>query len=188
VNPSDIIAEWQECPALPQKQIDRLLAAGVSEDALAFDPDDYGFAIAADRVAFDGPHFAFERHMRQPDDTCASALIFIARDECGDPADLVAWRGGQLASWTTKARLLGQQHVFGPRVGSPALAIHQSPLEWLRADRHGCVLIDTARARWLLGNAGPLQASSIAHGRALLSALTFSPEILVPASQERLAA
>jgi hypothetical protein len=188
VSPSDIIAEWQQCSALSQKQIDRLLAAGVSEHALAFDPDDYGFAIAADRVAFDGSHFAFERHLRQPDDSCASALIFVARDECGEPADLVAWRGEQLASWTTKARLLGQQHVFGPRIGSNALAIHPSPLEWLRADRRGCVLIDAERARWLLTSAGPLQAASIAHGRELLSALTFHPQILVPASQERLAA
>jgi hypothetical protein len=188
MSPVDIVAEWQECPALPQKQIDRLLAAGISEDALAFDPDDYGFAIAADRVAFDGPHFAFERHLRQPDDSCTSALIFVARDECGDPADLVAWRGEQLASWTTKARLLGQQHVLGPRIGSDALAIHPTPLEWLRADRHGCVLIDAERARWLLTSAGPLLAASIEHGRDLRSALTFSPEILVPAIQERLAA
>jgi hypothetical protein len=185
--PSDIIEAWQECPPLPQKHIDRLLAAGVSEDALACDPGDYGFAIAFDRVAFDGPHFAFERHLRQPDDNCTSALIFVGRDECGETADLVAWRGEQLASWTTRARVLGQQNVFGPRVGSPALAIHPGPLEWLRADRHGCVLIDAERARWLLTSAGPLLAASIEHGRDLRSALTFSPEILIPAI-ERLAA
>jgi hypothetical protein len=188
MSPHDIIETWRECADLSQGQIDRLLAAGVSEDAIAFDPDDYGFAIAADRVAFDGSHFAFERHLRQPDDSCVPALIFVGRDECGDPGDLVAWRGDQLASWSTKVRLLGQQHVFGPRIGSPALAIHQSPLEWLRAGRHGCVLIDAARARWLLGNAGPLRVTSLTHGRALRDALSFTPTILIPESSERLVA
>jgi hypothetical protein len=93
VTPSDILETWQECPNLPQKQIDKLLAAGVPTMALARDPDEIGYTIATDRVAFSGGQFVFERHARQPDENFAPAMIFVARDECGDPVDLVAWRG-----------------------------------------------------------------------------------------------
>ena len=56
MSPSDIIEIWRECPHLSQCQIDKLTGAGISVEALSSDPTDWGFALAADHVAFDGTH------------------------------------------------------------------------------------------------------------------------------------
>lgn len=53
MSPSDIIEIWRECPHLSQCQIDKLTGAGISVEALSSDPTDWGFALAADHVAFD---------------------------------------------------------------------------------------------------------------------------------------
>lgn len=186
---ADIIDAWRECADLSQSQIDRLTGAGVSVEALSADPDDYGFAIATDRVAFDGAHgFCFERHARQPDEGFEPAYIIVARDEFGDPSDLVAWRGDRVASLSARVSMLGANNLFAPRLLSDGLLVEPNVLSWLRSGRRGVVIIDTEKARWQLASAGPLQAASIDHGRALRRALSFRPRIKVPLSTVRLAA
>ena len=184
-----IIETWRECADLSQSKIDRLTGAGLSVEALSADPGDYGFAIATDRVSFDGGHgFCFERHARQADESYEFAYIIVARDEFGEPADLIAWRGDRIAYWSARVSMLGANNLFAPRLLSDALLVEPDVLSWLRGGRRGIVIIDADKARWQLASAGPLRAASIEHGRALLSALTFTPEILVPASTERRAA
>ena len=186
---ADILEAWSECPHLSQSQIDRLTGAGVSIDALSADPDDYGFALATDRVAFDAAHgFCFERHARQPDESFALAYIIIARDEFGEPADLIAWRGDRVASRYARVSMLGANNLFAPRLLSDALLVEPDVLSWLRSGRRGVVIIDAEKARWQLASAGPLQAASVDHGRALRRALSFRPHIKVPLSTARLAA
>jgi len=186
MTPCDLIEVWQECPHLTQGQIDRLLGSGVSEEALAFDPDDYGFALAADSVAFDGAQFTFERHMRQPAE-CERAFIVPARDQFGEIVDLIAWRGEQLATWCGRVGTLGLQNIFAPRLASDCLPVAPNPLEWLRAGRRAVLIVNPDRAKWELAHAEPLCAVSIAHGCGLRDMLTHSPRILVP-DIERIAA
>lgn len=186
MSPSDIIEIWRECPHLLQCQIDKLTGAGISVEALSSDPTDWGFALAADHVAFDGTQFTFERHMRQPG-KCVSAYIVPARDEFGEIADLCAWRGEHLATWCGSVGTLGLQNIYAPRLENDGLAVAPNVLAWLRNERRGVVIIDAGRARWELANAGPLIAASVAHGCGLRDMLTHSPRILVP-EIERIAA
>lgn len=187
MTPTDLISAWQECSHLSQSQINRFLAAGVSIDALSADPDDYGFAVATDLVAFDGCQFAFERHLRQPGE-CERAFIVPARDQFGEIADLVAWRGERLATWCGSVGALGLQNIYAPRLSSNALSIAANALDWLRNERRGVVIVYPMRAKWELASAGPLCAANVSHGLALREALTFSPEIVVPPSSIGLAA
>ena len=189
MTPHDIIHAWRECPHLSQSQIDGLIGAGASVEALSADPGDYGFAIATDQVSFDGAHgFCFERHAPQPDESFEPAYIIVARDEFGEPADLIAWRGDRVASWSARVSILGANNLFAPRLLSDALLVEPDVLSWLRSGRRGIVIIDADKARWQLATAGPLQAASIEHGRALRRALSFRPRIKVPLSRARLAA
>ena len=186
---ADVLDAWRECPHLSQGQIDRLTDAGVAVEALSADPGDYGFAIATDHVSFDGARgFCFERHARQPDESFERAYIIVARDEFGEPADLIAWRGNRVASWSARVSMLGANNLFAPRILSDALLVEPDVLSWLRSGRRGVVIIDAEKARWQLASAGPLQAASVDHGRALRRALSFRPHIKVPLSTARLAA
>jgi hypothetical protein len=69
------------------------------------------------------------------DDVCedgVDALIFLARDDLGDPCDLVAWTSSRrkLASWFGAAALLGADDILAPRLTPEgALPIHRTPLE-----------------------------------------------------------
>jgi hypothetical protein len=179
MNAREIIETWRECAHLSQSQIDRLTGAGVSVDALACDPGDYGFALASDRVAFGGAQFAFERHIRQPGEG-VSAFIVPARDEFGEIVDLVAWRGEQLATWCGRVGTLGLQNIYAPRLECEGLPVAQSGIDWLRGDRRAVLIVNHDRARCELAHAGPFLAASIAHGCGLRDTLTHSPRILVP--------
>jgi hypothetical protein len=186
---ADIIDAWCECPHLSQSQIDRLTGTGVSVHALSADPDDYGFAIATDLVSFDAVHgFCFKRHARQPDESFEPAYIIVARDEFGEPADLVAWRGDRVASWSANVSMLGANNLFAPRLLSDALLVEPDVLSWVLSGRRGVVIINAEKARWQLASAGPLQAASVDHGRELRRALSFRPRIRIPLSRARLAA
>lgn len=62
-----------------------------------------------------------------------------------------------------------------------ALQVHETPLQWLIAERQGVVIVDPRRAPSLLRSAAPLAASSVAFGRRLRNLLTLSsPSIYVP--------
>ena len=168
--------------------LEKLTAEGVPIEALEHDFDEYEFAVLQDRVAFDdNGGFTFERHLKH-DETYQRALVTPVRNQFGEVVDLFAMRRDRLATWLGRVGCAGLQNLFAPRLLSDALPIAANAMDWLRNERRGVLIIDRERAKWELASAGPLAASSVEHGRALLSALTFYPEILVPASHERLAA
>jgi hypothetical protein len=114
-------------------------------------------------------------------------MIFVVRDHIGDPIDLAAWNGGlgTPALWCSRGSMLGAENLFGFRI-CETLEIHPTPLEWLRAACRGVVIIDPQKSADLLRRAAPLQASSVAHGRALRRMLEMPPpRIVVPASVEK---
>jgi hypothetical protein len=177
MSPHDLIEEWQqgETPSL-----ERLTAEGIPLEALEHDFDEYGFAVLQDCVAFDnGGGFAFERHLKH-DEPCQTALITPVRDQFGEVVDLVAMRRDRLATWLGRAGCAGLQNLFAPRLLTDALPIAADAIDWLRNERRSVLIINPERAKWELTSAGPLLVSSVAHGQALRSALTFSPEIFVP--------
>jgi hypothetical protein len=85
------------------------------------------------------------------DDGAVQAIIFAARDEEGEPLDLVAWsrKTNRLAAWFGAATMLGEDYLGGPRL-EDGLRVSAGPLEWLQAERLGVVILDAKRARWRL--------------------------------------
>ena len=95
----DPVAEWRRCALLRQPDIDRLLSAGVPVLALA-EAWWGGMCLMRDRVVVDGARFEFGRYAAALD--AREAFLVLAFDRNGQPADLVAFRGGEggfVASW-----------------------------------------------------------------------------------------
>jgi len=97
------------------------------------------WVVGADHVTFDDKAgFDF-------DAAGTRAIIFRAED-ASITADLIAWSAheNRLASWRGTAFCLGDRdQCFSPAswFGGDALRIHASPLEWLRDDRVGIVIL-----------------------------------------------
>ena len=155
-----------------------LRANGVSGAALA-EPE----LPRSARVDFhmDRPLFDF---VDDAGEVGVQALVFLARDDTGDPSDLVAWscRRGKVAAHFGAAAVLGADYILAPRLTvEGALWVHWTPLKWLKAGREGVVLIDASCAAVALRNFGPLAAEDHAHGEQLLHQFrTSEPAIFIP--------
>lgn len=121
-----------------------LISQGVSEKAM-LEPH----IIRAGRVRFlDGNTFEFA-------DEGERALVFRVV-ECDCEVDLVAWsrKRNQLATWRGKAFALGQEAIWNPAtyfMGS-ALEIHETPINWLKAEREGICIVQPRFAYANLGH------------------------------------
>ena len=120
------------------------------------------------------------RHARDASGA-VGAVVFLASDDLGNPLDLAAWEPetGRLALWLGRVAMLGQDNLYGWKVGEP-LIVHETPLEWLQAGREGVFVIDPQGASPLLRMVEPLAVKRPEFGRQLLSALTIrAPRIVV---------
>jgi hypothetical protein len=131
--------------------------------------------------------FEFARDARDPSGAVV-AVIFLARDDLGDPSDLAAWEPetGRLALWLGRVSILGQDNLYDWRLGDP-LMVHETPLEWLKAGREGVFVIDSQRASPLLRMVEPLGVKRPEYGRQLQAALTIRAPRIVVAAQRRAA-
>ena len=116
------------------------------------------------------------------------AVVFPAPDEIGQTIDLAAWEPEtrRLALLQGRVSMLGQGNLYGWRVGEP-LAMHESPLDWLKADRNGVFVIDPQRASPLLRMVEPLGVSRASFGRRMQEAMTIRPPRIVVAESWRAA-
>ena len=178
---SDPVAEWKACGVLRQSDLDNLIVAGVPVLGLAGDVHGGGFCVMRDRVV---PHrvarrFEFARHDAAAGEATA-ALIVLALDACGEPADLVAFHGGPtpfVGSWLGRVGMLGEDSLWRAR---DVLAVHATPLDWLRAERRGVCVVDPVRAAPALRDAGTMEVESQAERRRLADMLTLRlPDIRV---------
>jgi hypothetical protein len=165
-------------PPPPLAWLKRLTEMGVSLDSLA-EPElpTSGHVVFLDDNIFD---FADETH----GGSASEAMLLLARDEFGEPADIVAWKpkAQRLAAWYGNAPLLGMEQLQAPRLDSNgALKVFADPLEWLLHERDGVVIVNPVRAAPLLRAAEPLQANSTAFGRRIAEIVNLKPpRILVP--------
>jgi hypothetical protein len=93
--------------------------------------------IRAGKVAFlDSQAFDF-------DSSAKRVLIFHHPLHLDD--ELIAWqpRTGELASWRGVAFALGENAIWNPAswFAGDALKVHRTPLDWLRANREGIVVV-----------------------------------------------
>jgi hypothetical protein len=83
--------------------------------------------------------------------------------------------------------MLGQHNLYGWRVGEP-LAMHETPLERLKADRDGVFVIDPQRSSLLLRMVEPLGVKRASFGGLMREAMTIRAPRIVVAENRRAAA
>jgi hypothetical protein len=127
--------------------------------------------------------FELARHARDASNA-VTAVVFMARDDLSNPLDLAAWEPetGRLALWLGRVSMLGQDNLYGWRIGEP-LVVHETPLEWLQAGREGVFVIDPQRASPLLRMVEPLGVRRPEFGRRMRESMTIrAPRIVVAAA------
>lgn len=132
-----------------------------------------------DVVFLDNGCFEFCRYR---EGQAKQALTFVCWDYEGAAVDICAWQAltGKLATWLGHACMLGEENLYAPRVGA-GLAVHSSPLDWLKVARDGVVVLDAKRAAPKLRDAGALTVGSLEEARKLKKILTVElPPILIP--------
>jgi hypothetical protein len=153
-----------------------VLAHGVSGSAIETDPYCSSGPLGFASVVFGERYFDFAV---DGDASAVPAFIVIARDEFGVTNDMVAFDGeGRLAPGLGRARLLGEQMIFAPRLGEP-LRVFEDVWAWLRGNRDGVVILDWESAARRLENV-PLAVDDIEFGQILRARLARpAPSIFV---------
>jgi hypothetical protein len=98
------------------------------------------------------PQFDFATDLpADRDDEAVSAIVLLALDEEGYAADLVAWttKPNRIASWFGAVSVLGAENLLAPRLQA-GLKVFRDPLEWLKGERDGVVIVDPEEAKWSL--------------------------------------
>jgi len=111
-----------------------------------------------------------------------TALLILAYGLRGEVLDIAAWtpRSGKLATWLGRVCVLGENEILQPCLGAP-LQVYREPLAWLKADRHGVVVVNAKRAADVLSGIS-LQAEDASHAMELRRLLTRpAPQISWPA-------
>jgi hypothetical protein len=168
-------------------EIKRFREKGVSVDGLC-QPE----LLARAEVAFSLDCAIFDFVADVGGERGVAAFIFLARDDQGEPCDLVAWapQVKRLAGWYGSATALGAENIYAPRFDPDrALQVHETPLEWLLHDRNGVVVVDAQGAAPLLRLAEPLAVETVEYGQKLRRMLEVRlPRIFVANPDMRRAA
>jgi hypothetical protein len=189
VGPNEVESEQTQCllAILHQPTYFRLVAQGLRSEGIrgrgAFD------TLCVEPVCFlSGGRFEFARYLRDATGNVL-AVIIPARDETGELADLAALNldTGALATRQGRVAMLGQENILAPRIGEPLL-VHETPIDWLRADREGVFVISSHSAAPLLRMGEPLGVQSARFGQRLRDALTIPAPRIVVATNQRAAA
>ena len=161
--------------------IKRLKQLGVSVDALC-EPE---LPVQA-KIVLHGDTFEFATD--DPGEQAADALVFLARDDNGDPADFVAWspKSDRLSSWWG-IPMLGMEALGEFRLDPDgAVEVFDDPVRWLVAERDGLLIVSFTNAARILRDAAPLKVSSPAFGRRLAVLINPKPpRILAPSAEVR---
>ncbi len=175
---SEVLAQFKSLPDIDWSIYSWLLRQGVPSSALVHPetPRRASVVFHTDQPLFD---FAEDTG----DDKC-EALVVLARDDMGEPADLVAWscRLQKLAGLFGSMSMLGADDVLAPRLNAElALPIHRTALEWLQAGREGVVFLAPERAVIELRDFGPFVVEDVEHGRELRHLFrSREPQIFLP--------
>jgi hypothetical protein len=158
-NPGDITAkaskQWQ-VPAPNPAELRWLRGQGVSRAAIL-----YPWPIGATNVTFNGKGFELDAHGER-------VLTFLVED-WGGAIDIAAFqpRTGKLATWLGAGFAIGQDAIFNPATyfADGALLVHETPVQWLLADRDGIVIAQPDLAHAYLANLQRVVCSDTAHAR-----------------------
>lgn len=170
-------------PLLNESEINDLLSFGVRARAL-WRPT----PLRAGTITWVAQgRFEFSKFISR-DEHGEKAFLFLVEDSGLYPFDIIAWvpqtnRIGSLLGYTWG---LGEGGIYRPRLETGVLPVWRSPLDWLRANRRGVVLLKPQLAAPFLCDAEPLLAEDVEHGKELEKQLTIAPPcIMVPTPRVR---
>jgi hypothetical protein len=133
-----------------------LRSQGVSRSAI-LDP----WPLGATTVKFSGDTFELDSNGER-------VLTFLVED-CGEVIDIAAWqpRTCQLATRRRAGFAIGQEGIFNPATyfADGVLQVHETPLQWLLAEREGIVVVQPDMTHAYLRNCRCLAFSDAAHAR-----------------------
>jgi hypothetical protein len=173
---ADLLETFHAFRGLDQRDLNWLRASGVGTRAM-WHPDLIlrGAVRLIGRALFDSVH--------PEDEEAKPAFLLLARNAVGDPCDVVAWnpRIRFVRSLYGHAEMLGEDEIYAPRLECEGcLRIMRDPLDWLRVDRRGVVLLDGITSAAQLAAVGPLMVDDAAHRADVLRLITIpSPKIYV---------
>ena len=83
--------------------------------------------------------------------------------------DIVAWQPttARIRSWLGRAFALGEEQIYGPCLGQEPLPIWCNPWGWLRARRHGLVILRPDAANFHLACVPSIAPENAAHAEQL---------------------
>jgi hypothetical protein len=150
--PDDTARDPWRVPAPNLAELRWLRGQGVSRSAILCP-----WPIGAANVKFDGDAFALDPNGER-------VLTFLVEDD-GEVIDIAAWQPqtGQLASWLGVAFAFDQETIFNPATyfAGGALRVHETPLQWLQAEREGIVIVRPDLAHAYLANCQRLAFSEV---------------------------
>ena len=168
------------CPA--QKDLEWLWREGVPLSGLTYpDPIRKGHVSLVGSALFE---------LAASCDESVPAILLLARDVMGDPQDIVAWspRRRFRRSLYGRAKMLGESELLQPRLAvGGCLRVSREPLDWLRANRRGVVLLDGVCSVPILRDAGPLMAEDEDHRREIDGLLASPLPTIHLSAQDRAA-
>jgi hypothetical protein len=165
---TDLLDTFYASKRLEQRDLNWLRASSVTPRAM-WDPDPMLRAAVrpVGPALFDIVHPETEQ--------AKAAFLLLTRDAMGITSDIVAWnpRLPLLRSLYGRAKILGEDEVYKARLcHDGCLRIWRDPLDWLRADRRGVVLLHGITSAGCLAEIGPLMADDAAHRSDVLRLIT----------------
>jgi hypothetical protein len=173
---ADLYETFHAFGRLEQRDLNWLRASGVKPRAMWHPVLILRGAVRlVGRALFDPAH--------PNDEEAKPAYLLLTRNSVGDPSDIVAWnpRIRFLRSLFGYAQMLGEEEIYAPRLECEGcLRVLCDPLDWLRLNRRGVVLLDGITSAPQLAAVGPLMVEDAAHRAHVLRLITTpSPKIYI---------
>jgi hypothetical protein len=119
-----------------------LLSMGISDRAIKGDQWNPIAGIFSSFVDFNDEFFIFNKN-GEP------TFILAEMDSSGCVVDFIAFTlDGRFSTSRKIASLLGTNSIYDPRIAREQWEIFPNPIDWLRGDRAGVVVLDPNKARW----------------------------------------
>jgi hypothetical protein len=150
---------FQHARPLSARLLDRLLAKGISADAvfgsgrMAYRDGDRmrpNSIMSADIVVTGRASFEWRRAGRNDTPEPAKALIWLALDIAANPVDVIAWQPSTGAISTLEGTLDIADETVLSQFDRQPVPLHFDALAWLQAERRGALVTDQTRRGGIL--------------------------------------
>jgi hypothetical protein len=144
IKPADAVDElYQYSKPICEEERQQLLSMGISDRSIQGDQWNPIVGIFSSFVDFnDDGCFLFHENGEK-------IFVVVELDSFGCVEDFIAFTlDGRFSTSRKTASLLGRNSIYAPRIARKQLEIFPNPIDWLRGERAGVVVLDPKRARW----------------------------------------